>query len=74
MTLPQVDALVAHWRQVPPASQQLRRIALALGIAEPKPVQASARTPQEALREAAAGGLPVFEGRPDDPMLAFLEL
>lgn len=52
---------------------QLKRIALALGIPEPR-VQTPARTPQEALREAAAAGLPVMEGRPDDPMLDFLDL
>jgi len=52
---------------------QLKRIALALGIPEPR-VQTSTRTPQDALREAAAAGLPVSEGRPDDPLLDFLDL
>lgn len=58
---------------MPPAAQQLKRIALAIGIPEPR-VHTSARTPQEALREAAASGLPVQEGRPDDPLLDFLDL
>lgn len=58
---------------MPPAAQQLKRIALAIGIPEPR-VQTSARTPQEALREAAAAGMPVQEGRPDDPLLDFLDL
>jgi hypothetical protein len=53
---------------------QLKRIALALGIPDPAPVQTFAKTADEALREAAAGGLPVFEGRPDDPMLDLLDL
>jgi hypothetical protein len=53
---------------------QLRRIALFLGIPDSKPVQTSARTPQDALREAIAAGVPVMDGRPDDPMLDFLDL
>lgn len=73
MTLPQVNALAALWAQVPPPALQLKRIALALGIPEPR-VHTSARSPQEALREAAAAGLSVQEGRPDDPLLAFLDL
>lgn len=73
MTLPQVNALAALWAKVPPAPLQLKRIALALGIPEPR-VQTSTATPQEALREAAQAGLPVMEGRPDDPLLAFLDL
>lgn len=52
---------------------QLKRIALALGIPEPR-VQTRALSAGEALREAAQGGLPVMQGRPDDPMLAFLDL
>lgn len=72
MTLPQVNALAALWRHVPPPAVQLRRLALALGIPEPK-AQAPARSPQDALREAAQAGLPIVEGRPDDPLLAFLD-
>jgi len=37
-------------------------------------VQTPALTPQDALREAIAAGMPVMEGRPDDPMLDFLDL
>jgi hypothetical protein len=59
---------------VPPPAVQLKRIALALGIPEPAPVQTSAKTSEEIFREAAAAGLPVFEGRPDDPMLDLLDL
>ncbi|MFV5212788.1 hypothetical protein ACLIIZ_03555 [Azonexus caeni] len=67
--------MTRYWETVPPAPQQLRRIALALGIpAETRPrVQTSAR-PQDALQEALAAGLPVMEGRPDDPLLDFLDL
>lgn len=57
---------------------QLRRIALFLGIADPAPVQASARKkPQslaEFMREAEASGISIAEGRPDDPMLDLLDL
>lgn len=73
MTLPQALVLTTHWRTVPPASMQLKRIALALGIPEPK-VHTPAKTPVEAMREAMAAGLPVIEGRPDDPMLDLLGL
>jgi hypothetical protein len=52
---------------------QLKRIALALGIPEPR-VQTRALTAPDALREAANAGLPVMEGRPDDPYLDFLDL
>jgi hypothetical protein len=70
--LPQTNALLRHWKTVPPAAVQLKRIALALGIPEPR-VQTLARSPQDAFREAIAAGLPVIEGRPDDPMLDLLD-
>lgn len=55
---------------------QLKRIALYLGLPAPEPEKSARRpkTAQEALRELAGAGLPVMEGRPDDPMLAFLDL
>lgn len=59
---------------VPPAAVQLKRIALALGLPDTRPVQTSAHAPQDVLREAAAAGFPVMEGRPDDPLLDFLDL
>ena len=31
------------------------------------------RNPEDAFREALAAGLPIMEGRPDDPLLAFLD-
>lgn len=50
---------------------QLKRIALALGIPEP---EAPREVNREALREMTAAGLGMMEGRPDDPMLDFLDL
>lgn len=58
---------------MPPAAVQLKRIALALGIPEPR-VHTPALNATDALREAAQAGLPVMEGRPDDPYLDFLDL
>lgn len=58
---------------MPPANVQLKRIALYLGLPDTKPVQTSAR-PVDALQQAIAAGLPVMEGRPDDPLLDFLDL
>lgn len=52
---------------------QLKRIALALGIPEPR-VQTRALSAGDAMREAAQAGLPVMQGRPDDPLLKFLDL
>lgn len=75
MTLPQLDALSAFWSSVPPPAVQLKRIALALGLPDTKPApRVHAVKPQDALREAMAAGLPVFEGRPDDPMLDLIGL
>lgn len=73
--MPQADALGRHWESLPPPDVQLKRISLFLGLpdtapkAEPKPGK-----PTDALREAMAAGLPVMEGRPDDPLLDFLDL
>lgn len=79
MTLPQVYALDAYWHATPPAALQLRRIAQWLGIKDPPPkVQASAKrpppTPESAIQQAMAAGIPVFYGRPNDPMLDLLDL
>jgi hypothetical protein len=70
VTLPQAHTLTLLWRSLPPPAMQLKRIALALGI--PEPVQTSTKPSADALREAMTAGLPVFEGRPDDPMLDLL--
>lgn len=69
-----MDALAVFWESVPPAVVQLKRISLALGLPDTRPVQTSARSPEEAMREAMAAGLMASEGRPDDPMLDFLDL
>jgi len=68
-----VYALAAAWRVHPPASLSLRRIAAALGLGQPDPKPVAA-TEHDAMQEALAAGLPVTYGRPDDPMLAFLDL
>lgn len=74
MTLPQVQALNDFWRTCPPAAMQLRRISLFLGIKPDAIERHVAATPDEAMQEAQAAGLPVMHGRPDDPLLAFLDL
>lgn len=75
MTLPQVDALAAFWAAVPPPNVQLKRIAMALGLPDTAPPpKAGAVKPEDAMREALAAGLPVMEGRPDDPMLDLIGL
>lgn len=76
MTLPQLDALSAFWASVPPAGVQLKRISLALGLPDTKaPQHAAGKTSADAaMRAAMAAGLPVMEGRPDDPMLDLIGL
>lgn len=59
---------------MPPPAVQLKRIALALGIPDPKPVQTSKQSLDDALQAAGAAGIPIMQGRPDDPMLDFLDL
>ncbi len=66
--------LSLHWESVPPPAVQLKRIALALGIPESKPRVHTSAQPEDVMREALAAGLPVMEGRPDDPLLDFLDL
>jgi hypothetical protein len=73
MTFPRHRALLARWREVPPAALQLARIAAAIGI-KPSAQTAKPQTAQEFMQMAAKGGIPVLHGRPDDPMLAFLDL
>lgn len=76
MTLPQLDALSRFWGVVPPPNIQLKRIALALGLPDSKPAPTSTRAekPADALKEAMAAGIPIMEGRPDDPMLDLIGL
>lgn len=61
---------------MPPAGVQLKRISLALGLPDTQPAATPARSgkPVDAMREAMAAGLPVMEGRPDDPMLDLIGL
>lgn len=74
MTLPQLDALSAFWESVPPPAVQLKRISLALGLPDTTRPPARNVKPQDAMQEALAAGIPVMEGRPDDPMLDLLGL
>jgi len=69
-----VRALNLAWAVLPPPAIALRRIGAALGVKQAAARPPAARTAAEAVREAMAGGLPVMQGRPDDPMLAFLDL
>ena len=71
MTFPRWRALMARWRLMPPPALQLARIASAIGIAPPR--DQAPQTARELVSAAPALGLPVVEGRPDDPMLAFLD-
>jgi hypothetical protein len=75
VTLPQVSALAAFWRHTPPAALQLRRIALFLGL---QPLESAtpgaALSPEQAMEAAQSAGLAVAHGRPDDPLLEFLDL
>jgi hypothetical protein len=74
VTLPQLDALTAFWASVPPPGVQLKRISLALGLPDTQPAKAASGDASTAMREAIAAGLPVMEGRPDDPMLDLIGL
>ncbi len=79
MTLPQVEALGKYWLHFPPASMSMARIVRGLGIETPQvPKQAaiavkSDATAKQAIEQAIAAGIPMFGGRPDDPMLDLLE-
>lgn len=71
----QALALKAFWEHTPPPAVQLRRIALALGLKMPAaPAQTKTTDPADAIREAGMAGLGVSYGRPDDPMLDFLDI
>jgi hypothetical protein len=74
VTLPDVVMLSAYWRMQPPMVVLMSRVCRSLGVeVSAKPVKV-ARTAAEAVQEAHQFGLPIAEGRPDDPMLAFLDL
>ena len=73
--MPQADALGRHWESLPPPDLQLKRISLFLGLPDTAPKgKPMPGAPTDALREAMVAGLPVIEGRPDDPLLDFLDL
>lgn len=72
--MPQVQALNLAWRFMPPPAMALRRISAYLGLKEPTVSDGQPSKPQDALQQALAAGIPVMQGRPDDPLLAFLDL
>lgn len=57
-----------HWKHTPPAALALKRLSLFIGL-KPERAPTEAVTGRQAMQEAAAAGLAVSEGRPDDPML-----
>lgn len=75
--------LCEHWQLVPPAAMALRRlnaVAGALAGIKPEPTRSSAdvRSNPQATQEpnfddnaaqAAMGGMTVYSGKPNDPML-----
>lgn len=69
-----VQALNATWAVLPPPAMALRRIGVALGVKAPDVRPRRSTSSADAIREAQTAGLPVMQGRPDDPMLAFLDL
>lgn len=76
LTLPDAYALSRYWQTILPTDLQLRRIAQYLGVPDVKPPERPSKPApaQDLLRDALAAGLPVMEGRPDDPMLDLLDL
>ena len=77
------------WQQIPPAAQALRRLNAVVGAlagikSEPtpqpnrsadvrsKPVDQQANFDDNAM-QAAMGGVAVYQGKPNDPMLDFIE-
>lgn len=81
--------LCEHWQHVPPVAQALRRLNAVLGALagikpEPtaqhhrsadvrsKPVDQQASFDDNAA-QAAQAGMAVYSGRPNDPMLDFIE-
>lgn len=70
-------AMCKFWREVPPAAVQLRRIASYLGLKVEPPSSATVQTSasatvstfDEVVVAASQAGVPVFPGKPNDPML-----
>lgn len=62
---------------MPPVALQLRRIAKFLGLEDPPVEKEDAPTKralEDDLRALAQGGMPILEGKPNDPMLELLDL
>ena len=74
-----VASLGRFWQHTPPPAIQLKRIAQVLGIkAENVPERSvdfsKHDITEQDLNEFAAAGFGAMQGRPDDPMLDFLNL
>lgn len=80
--------LSEHWQQVPPAAQALRRLNAVVGALagiKPEPTAQHHRSadvrskpdPQASFddnaMQAASAGMPVYSGKPNDPMLDLIE-
>ena len=73
------------WQQIPPAAQALRRLNAVVGALagiKPEPTRsADVRTTEQPKEQnfddnamqAAMGGVAVYQGKPNDPMLDFIE-
>lgn len=64
------------WSHTPPVALELQRISRYLGLEPPKRQRQAAQARKsldEDLRSLAQGPMPIYEGRPNDPMLDFLD-
>lgn len=75
MTLPQALALFSYWRIQPTlvtlVSRVCRYFDIEVGSKTPnRSVKPSSK--EDALEQFRSAGVPIFEGKPDDPMLDLL--
>ena len=75
VTLPQALALFSYWRIQPTlvtlVSRVCRYFDIEVGSKTP-PLSSKPSTPEDALAQFRSAGVPIFEGKPDDPMLDLL--
>lgn len=64
--------MMRFWAHTPPAALALKRISLFLGL-KPTDPPVVAKTASEAVDQAMDAGIPVMEGRPNDPVLDMLD-
>lgn len=81
--------LCEHWQQLPPAAQALRRLNAVVGALagiKPEPTAPQHRSADvrskpadqqssfdDNAAQAASAGMAVYSGKPNDPMLDFIE-